>query len=597
MTLNITVLARDVIYQSADFRLSDAKTNKAYDDDPSTKAVMAWNLAWTGFITYTGVGRVGDRHTSDFVQEWLRNANDASFDEVVDRIRRTGAEWIRRHARGHRHTFVVAGFIDGVATAALISNFEQGPGRTAAAVSPDFAVTYFRARRRPEVLVTGRRQAVSRAARRRIARRVDQAHTDPARVRRELAAATKEAANLHPQQISTDCFVYSQDAEGRGQAEVFGTSRTRLPQVLPEGVDKAVQSFLDDQFGPGQWTLSGATYARSGGAAQAPDVCTLVTVQGEGGDYSLQELATPDGRRATPRWMNSAGIVVGEGAPVWQGPSYPCVWNDASGLGWLDHLGGLGGQALSVSDRGLIAGHCERPDRASVACLWRSAGSMTELESPLGRHSGGARAVNEQGDVAGWVSVHPTEGGQEHFRPALWPNGQPPVVLRDPAGRWGEAISIGADGMAVVRLHAGSEVEAALWDGHLFSPLAQPPWAVRAFYPVRRTSDGAVVGTVILRNHARGVAVCDASGEWTTPAGLPSRRELLAADLSGNLVGREIVDEYQVAWIWRVEGKTFTRLPYVRHHHTAPTHLAEDGSVLGTASSDNCSHPVRWLPT
>jgi hypothetical protein len=595
VTLNITVLARDAIYQSADYRLFDPKTNRPYDDDPSTKSVISWSLAWTGFITYTGVGRVGDRHTSDFVAEWLTAANNESFDEVVDRIRRAAAAWIRQYARGYGHSFVVAGFIDGVATAALISNFEQGPGRTTGAVSPDFDVTYFRARRRPEVLVTGMHAGVSRDTRRRIARLVERVRMDPARIRRELAAATKEAAKHHPLEVSADCFVYSQDAEGRGQAEVFGTSRTRLPQVLPESVNTAIQSLLNDQFGPGQWTLGGAAFTRSGGTTEAPEPCVLVTVQVDGAHYSLQQLATPDGRRATPRWMNRAGVVVGEGTPGWQGPSYPCVWKDASELGWLDHLGGLGGQALCISDRDVIAGHCERPDRASVACIWRGAEGIRELEWLAGHHSA-AKAVNEQGDVAGWVSIHATEGGQEHFRPALWLYGQPPVVLRDTAGRWGEAISVGQDGVAVVRLHAGAEAEAALWDGNLLSPLTPLPSTVRAFYPVGRSGDGGVAGTVIFRSHGREIAVCDASGNWTTPAGVPTGRDLRAVDVSGNLAGTEIVDEYQVAWIWWAEEKALTRLPYIRHHHTAPTHLAGDGSVLGTASSDNCSHPLRWSP-
>lgn len=595
MTLNITVLARDAIYQSADYRLFDPETNKAYDDDPSTKSLITGGMAWTGFITYTGVGRVGSRHTSDFVAEWLTDANNESFDEVADRIRRSAAAWIRRYARGHRHSFVVAGFVDGVATAALISNFEQGPGRTIGSVSPAFNVTYFRARGRTEVLVTGMRTGVSRDTRRSLGRLVDRGRADPARVRRELAAATREAARRHPLEISADCFAYSQDVDGRGQAEVFGTSRTRLPQALPESADKAIQSLLNDQFGPGQWTLRGVSFVRSGGTAAAPEACTLATVQVEGARYSLQHLATPDGRRATPRWMNSAGIIVGEGTPTWQGPSYPCMWN-ASGFRWLDHLGGLGGQALCISDREVIAGHSERADRASVACIWRGAEGLTELECPSGRHSA-AKAMNEQGDVAGWVSIHASEGGQEHQRPALWLNGQPPVVLRDSAGAWGEAIGVGQDGTAVVRLHKGAQVEAALWDGDLLSALSPPLATVRAFYPLGRTSDGAIAGTLIFRDHARGIAVRDASSKWTTPAGVPTRCELRAVDLSGNLVGTENLDEYQVGWIWRAEAKAFTRLPWVRHHHTTPTHLAEDGSVLGTASSDDCSHPVRWLPT
>ena len=62
MTLNITILAPSVIYQSADYRLFNTHTRRP-ELEPSTKAIVLRNSEWTGFVTYTGVGRVGARHT------------------------------------------------------------------------------------------------------------------------------------------------------------------------------------------------------------------------------------------------------------------------------------------------------------------------------------------------------------------------------------------------------------------------------------------------------------------------------------------------------------------------------------------------------
>jgi hypothetical protein len=52
MTLNITLLTRSRIYQSADFRLSDPVTKRVVPKD-STKLVRVQYESFNGFITYT----------------------------------------------------------------------------------------------------------------------------------------------------------------------------------------------------------------------------------------------------------------------------------------------------------------------------------------------------------------------------------------------------------------------------------------------------------------------------------------------------------------------------------------------------------------
>lgn len=54
MTLNLTVITPTVIYQSADFRLTDLSTGLP-TNHRSPKLVTFVYEAWIGFVTYTGL--------------------------------------------------------------------------------------------------------------------------------------------------------------------------------------------------------------------------------------------------------------------------------------------------------------------------------------------------------------------------------------------------------------------------------------------------------------------------------------------------------------------------------------------------------------
>ena len=71
MTLNITVVTPLVVYQSADFRLTNGDTGTLIDDH-SNKTVSMTFPTWSGFVTYTGLGRFGNRDLSSHVGSWRR---------------------------------------------------------------------------------------------------------------------------------------------------------------------------------------------------------------------------------------------------------------------------------------------------------------------------------------------------------------------------------------------------------------------------------------------------------------------------------------------------------------------------------------------
>jgi hypothetical protein len=59
MTLVLTVVSAKIIYQSADYRLTDLTTG-AYGDFDTQKVFLVNALAWNATVAFAGVGRVGD---------------------------------------------------------------------------------------------------------------------------------------------------------------------------------------------------------------------------------------------------------------------------------------------------------------------------------------------------------------------------------------------------------------------------------------------------------------------------------------------------------------------------------------------------------
>ncbi len=595
MTLNITVLTSKAIYQSADYRLFDATTQKPLSI-PSDKTILLHQSDWVGFITYTGIGRVGTKNTSAFVRDWLVGLGSASFDEVVDAVRHKASSWIQKVAPSQEHTFVVAAFLGGKPTAAVVSNFQKWHGADLSSVSKSFFTSAIVASHRPEVIVTGVRDAVPRLRRRALQKLAASHPDDHARIRRALAKVTENGAQRYPDWISDDCYVYSQDRNGRGSAESFGNPHSN-PTTLTRGIDTSqiIKPTLEKTFGPGKWISKGTTFARSGDSIVPPSTCVLrLSANNSKSRYRVIELASPDGQRATPRSANAQGIVVGEGTPHYPGPSYPCVWPTATELKFLPHGGGVGGSAYDINDLGTIVGASEMPDRALHAQVWRLDEPTLYLGHELGRYSA-ARSVNRAGSVVGYASIHPTESGQMHHRPAAWPNSGKPAVLEDLAGDWGEVVDINTSGLMVIRCHTGRDVGAWLWDGHEQRELGKPSPEFRVFWPKKLTEDDAVVGLTIRSDGQRGAAARRADGTWSellTPA---SGREFTAANGMRVLAGYDTIDHYQLPWVMR-EKEEITYLPHFQHHQHQPTMVSEQGWVLGTASSDNCYHPLLWIP-
>lgn len=596
MTLNITILTPEVIYQSADYRLFDTNARKSLPMH-SNKTVILMYLDWVGFITYTGIGRVNSKDTSQFVRDWLKGKRDFSFADVVEAIRVNASSWIRGVDPSIEHTFVVAGFVDSKPVAAVVSNCQKWHGAKLDSVSENFASSIVTAKRSPEIIVTGRSNAVPRPQRQKLRWLAANHADDPARIRRALAEATRCAAQRYPNLISDECYVYSQDKNGRGHEETMGDTMSN-PTTLLDGVDllQQIRPFLYEHFGSGKWAVKGATFVRSGGQSEPPSSCELrlSTRLSDGGRYNLVELANPYGRYAAPRAVNAQGTIVGEGAQHWRGPNYPCVWPEHSTIQFLPHGGGFGGCANDINDSGMIVGASEMPDRALHACVWDINGSTDDIGQALGRNSNAMR-VNRGGSIVGWASIHPTEGGQEHFRPAWWPNTGSPVILKDLDGAWGEAVDINTSDQMVLRAHVGRSVDAWLWDGEDGYRLEKPSPELRAFWPKCLTEENAVIGLTIHNNGQRSAAVRHADGTCAFLLSPSPGREFTTAKGTQIIAGYDQIDGYGIPWV-KQENEEIAYLPSFKYHHHKPTMISEQGWILGTASADNCCHPLLWIP-
>ena len=594
MTLNITVLTSDMIYQSADYRLSvDGKRLDIY----STKTITLDYFNWTGFVTYTGIGRVGTKDTAVYVTEWLTGEHKASFADVVELIRGKATQWMSEVIHRSRHTFIVAAFVDGIAKAAVISNFQEWNGTSIVdmeSISHDFHISVAEVSGGPQILVTGISQIVPSQSRRELSRFIKRYSTDPSRIRRELAKINRAASEEEPEKISPECNVFSQHRDGRGYQESIGNART-IPHSLFQGIDsmEMIHSFLDQHFGPGKWTVKDSVTTKFGQSSSPPPECKPSVVdQDTPQGYNLIQLVRPEGRRARAFAVNKHGTVVGSARKSDTGQECPCIWHSPEELEFLPHLSSYGGRARDINDYNLIVGGCLTPDNATHACIWKSNGNIADIGEALSKHSEAIK-ITPEGDATGWVSVHPTDGGQLHFRPAFWPHNGSPEILDDLLGAWGEGVDVNSYNHLVIVAHEGRKAFAKLWDGSRVQDVELPNAKCQSFWPKSLADDGTLTGLIIYDDESRGAAVKRPNDDWEITIEPLNGREVSAANKSGLIAGHDRCDEYNIPWIYS-EPEQISYLPHLKYHHHRPYMISEHGWIVGVATSDNCCHPLLW---
>jgi probable HAF family extracellular repeat protein len=142
----------------------------------------------------------------------------------------------------------------------------------------------------------------------------------------------------------------------------------------------------------------------------------------------MQSLGTLGGTESFAFGINDATQVVGSSL-IADGNSHAFLWTPAGGMEDLGTLGGANSEASDISENGAVVGSSETAAGTQEAFLWTREGGMRSLGTLDKDPSSGAKAVNNDLQVAGsagpiiptlWTPKHdmwrlPTLGGGEGF--------------------------------------------------------------------------------------------------------------------------------------------------------------------------------------
>ena len=210
MTLNMTIVAPWGIWQSADRRLTNPSTGKV-EDDASIKHVAVRCSDGTALITYTGIGRVHDVPTSDWIRHLIRGEN-RTVDQTLIMIREAATSTFPAIAPGFELTFNIGAFLGKRPWAAVITNRQLN-----GSVQTRFETSAIQVdQHNPGVMITGTRLAVSAADSSLLTKA---ARNKPKRTRfyHELLAGVNLRASSHPtygRLISPTCITVHMPAKG-----------------------------------------------------------------------------------------------------------------------------------------------------------------------------------------------------------------------------------------------------------------------------------------------------------------------------------------------------------------------------------------------
>lgn len=602
MTFNLTVLTAATIYQSADFRLTDA-TGKPIPD-PSDKMVLLSYASWSGFVTYTGVGLDPDgRAISRHVAEWLTGPEELKMEEAADLVRTRADAWMGAIRRSHgplKHTFVLAGFIDQRPRAHVISNFQRGEGMTFP-ISSSFIVSPASAPRSTKVIVTGRSDCLPRAARKRLQRAIHERRGDPAYVRTLLQDQTREVAHssCSDETVSPECTVFSCDSGGntrsiRSEGVPGATPRVFQGIDLNDEIMKIARGILGTENVSATTILSGRL---GGGPPVAELPCSFKVMLSDESGYRLTDLGTlRDRSDAFARAINNDGIIVGEASHPPNHPSLPCVYNDKQ---WsaLPIPEGAFGAAADINDHGEVAGWCVSTStgRMQHAWFWGSAGESIDLDGRAGYESV-AEAVNNNTWVAGRWRLGDGQTHEFDSMPIVWPT---PATSSDffsfNDGRWGRAVDLADTNVALVAIQDGlfkTQVALLAPSGELEELTQRDEMVVPQSID---SADRFILASVLQPGRGPGeVVLHDRESGWQRVI-CPEASSGHSVNARGDVAGSVKLEGFHRPW-FKPFGDEVRMLPYVQFHDTMPTDMNESGVIVGTASADHGCHAVIWEP-
>jgi hypothetical protein len=588
MTLNITLLGEEAIYQSADFRLVDGETGDLITDS-SSKIVIVGEWDWNGSVTYTGVGRWRGKSTSDLLVDWLTEQK-VGPEELVGIIEERGTAWLKRIHRDTGkwllHSFVVAAFPAGRPTAWVISNFEDVRSLPRPTPAESLSVSDRSFRGAPQIIVTGQKPSVDRATRRRL-QRAASGRPDPGRIRRLLAEANEAAAKNPPSHdtVSAGCSVASIRSEGQGVTEILegsGIDPRRITSGIPYPAREDIEKLLGGQLDGMELV---ATYQAATPPTKSLDPCRPVHRSETASGYALHEIAPADLESNGAVDISESGLILGNGRqPDTGGRRMPWL----SRRGEEPDLCGFIGEAVAVNEDGVVAATVEEDGLPMRALRWHGS-SGEELDDFKGGATAAA-AISDDGTLVGNVCIDPQDPGQHSLRPAAWlPDGDL-KVLEDFAFEWGMSSAIsGSD--VLVWAHRGRETHTLLWSLERadLREVGEP-----GVMPVDLTDSGFVLGSGRDGDEVM-IPVLSRQGQpWKGLGDLRGGSANAMAE-SGDIVGTSDVQGFARPWVRRAAGDLIW-LPYFGYHSTVVKAVNSSGWMVGYAGADHGTHALVWKP-
>ena len=575
MTLLITAVTRDTIYQTADFRLSRTIGRQVRTvSDTSTKIVALQMEGWSGFVTYTGIGRDGIRDTSDILLRWLTGA-EGSPTEIADIIRARGTEWLKRLGYP-RHTFLlVASSLRGNEIF-KISNFEDLRGRCDATAASH--LTVFREWPTVGLYVCGQRDSVAKPLLLRL-RNALRTETNPAAIRHLLSHANATASALSAGTVSRECAVYSTARDGSGQLHFDGIAQPKflmLGSAMP-GLDTILR-----QIGFSGVPVSGAM-SRSGPRLPARPCAPVIVAPDQQCPWTVEEVTIPNATSVRLLSIASAGHIAGaaqlNGNALDSPLSLPIDRR-------IDVLSGTG-QAEGVWEE-VVVGKIWASTNVDHAFLWRGPGAR-DLGTFRGTDSGATCIAGDY--IGGWVCIDAVNRGQNNFRPARWTISTGELhVLEDLPCNGAQCVDIIPNGTVLVVGYNQPSTLPMIWRPQ--DNALGIVGGVQGIYPIAINPSGTILGKGNDEN-ARSTALLWDGTRWHRLADLPV--DSYGSDIgeSGEIVGSTLIDGFSRPWHRSADG-VLTWLPYFRDHYTRPAAISNGGTIVGNAVTDHGSHGLIW---
>lgn len=603
MTLNVTIISPNGIYQSSDLRLSDIKIGAGQKftplDEHSPKLITLQYSLWNGYLTYCGIGKWQHKATFETATEWIVALGPSpTFDDVAHAIEMQGSTWINSIQASCRefkpHTFILAAFEQQTPRISIISNTHSTKGSIARLHNAGLRAS-FGTDTGTHVYVTGIDNSVLKEDRIAL-KRLIRTGADPKVVRYKLANLN-EAASLRIEArngIGKSCMCYSLNSLGEGAGEIHGHPTGRLvPAQIFRGQDLAA-SALSKFLGP-HAQLRGSAFSNSAASDAAGAehiICSLAMAASDRPAVLIgHDLGQMNDMHVEISSTNEYGAIVGQlRRPVRESP-HAFLWINGQQITKLPVLAGSGSTAKDVNNLNVVVGSCANSAGEWRAVLWRLGEFPLELGA-MDANNSTAIAISDRDIVVGEVYRSPATPQTDYHRAFWWTHSRGMMFVPGVEHLWSRASDVNNRGDILGWCREPAQMCSFVWS-ELNGLCLIKGVAGRPFYASRINDAGMVIGEADDEAGVRRAMI------WSYERGLellnvPFAFSPTGIDNDGNIVGIDPTGPWKRAYLVTAQGEVIA-IPGGADHNIDVCAIA-GGAIFGHARKGGWKHvhPIRW---